>query len=122
VNMTPVSGSGWNQRTWADGSTAAHLNTMFNRCSPGYFQAMDTSFVAGRDFNPHDDLNAPKVAIVNEEFARKTFAGRNPIGLTFRREEFGDTPDSVFQVVGLIRNTKYYELREDFKPIVFVPE
>jgi predicted permease len=122
VDMTPVSGSGWNQNTWADGSTGARLDTMFNRCGPGYFQAMGTSFIAGRDFNQHDDLNAPKVAIVNEEFARKTFPGKNPVGLTFRREESGDHPDPVFQVVGLIRNTKYYELREDFKPIVFVPE
>ena len=122
VDMTPVSGSGWNEDTWADGATRAHLNTMFNRCGPGYFDAMGTAFVAGRDFNEHDDLTAPKVAVVNEEFARKTFPGKNPVGLTFRREERAGTPDSVFQVIGLVRNTKYYELREDFKPIVFVPE
>jgi predicted lysophospholipase L1 biosynthesis ABC-type transport system permease subunit len=83
---------------------------------------MDTKFVAGRDFNEHDDLSAPKVAIVNEAFAQKIFKGKNPVGQYFRREEFGDTPDSQFLVVGLIRNTKYYELREDFKPIAFVPE
>jgi hypothetical protein len=83
---------------------------------------MGVPFVTGRDFDPHDDLAAPKVAIVNEEFARKIFQGKNPIGRTFRREEFGDTPDSQFLVVGLVRNTKYYELREDFQPIAFVPE
>jgi predicted lysophospholipase L1 biosynthesis ABC-type transport system permease subunit len=36
--------------------------------------------------------------------------------------ESADKPDSVFLVVGLIRNTKYYELREDFRPIAYVPE
>jgi putative ABC transport system permease protein len=65
---------------------------------------------------------SPRVAIVNEEFAHKVFQGKNPIGRTFRREEFGDTPDSQFLVVGLVRNTKYYELREDFQPIAYVPE
>ena len=39
---------------------------------------MGTSFVAGRDFDEHDNLSAPKVAIVNEEFARKIFPGKNP--------------------------------------------
>jgi len=108
--------------TWTDGSNIPRVDTLFNQCSPGYFRTMGTSFLAGRDFNEHDDLSAPRVAVVNEQFARKIFGGRNPVGLTFRREESGDTPDSVFQVVGLVRNTKYYELREDPRPIAFVPE
>ena len=122
VDMTPVSGSGWDQTSWADGGTGPHIDTLYNRASPGYFQTMGTSFVAGRDFNEHDDLSAPKVAIVNEEFAKKIFQGRNPVGLSFRREESADKADSLFVVVGLIRNTKYFELREDFRPIAFVPE
>jgi predicted permease len=93
---------------------------MFNRCGPGYFATMGTSFVAGRDFDEHDNLSSPKVAIINEEFARKIFPGKNPIGQTCGRQEGADHADTMFQVVGLIRNTKYYELREDFKPIAFV--
>jgi predicted permease len=122
VDMTPVSGSGWDQLSWADGSAGPREDTLFNRCGPGYFRTMGTSFVAGRDFNEHDDLTAPKVAIVNEAFAKKIFQGRNPVGLSFRREESADKPDSLFLVVGMVRNTKYYELREDFRPIAFVPE
>jgi putative ABC transport system permease protein len=121
VNMTPVSGSGWDQLVWAEGSRDPRVDVNFNRGGPGYFQTMGTSFVAGRDFDPHDTLTAPKVAIVNEEFARKIFHGKNPVGLSFRREEGADKPDSLFLVVGLVRNTKYYELREDFRPIAFVP-
>jgi predicted permease len=122
VDMTPVSGSGWDQLSWADGSPGPRVDTMYNRAGPGYFQTMGTSFAAGHDFNEHDDLSSPKVAIVNEEFAKKVFQGRNPVGLSFHREEFADKPDSLFLVVGLVRNTKYYELREDFRPIAFVPE
>ncbi|HXJ38604.1 MAG TPA: ABC transporter permease [Bryobacteraceae bacterium] len=121
VDMTPVSGSGWDQNTWADGSTGPKTDTMYNRISGAYFQTMGTTIIAGRDFGEHDNLSAPKVAIVNEEFVKKIFSGQNPVGRTFRREESADKPDSVFQVVGVIRNTKYYELREDFKPIAFVP-
>jgi predicted permease len=122
VDMTPVSGAGWDQNAWEPGFGGPKLDVMFNRCGPGYFQTMRTSFAAGRDFDEHDDLSSPKVAIVNEEFARKVFQGKNPIGRTFRREEFGNTPDSQFIVVGLVRNTKYYDLREDFRPIAFVAE
>jgi predicted permease len=94
---------------------------MFNRAGPGYFRTMGTSFVAGRDFDEHDNLTSPKVAIVNEEFARKVFHGQNPVGRSFRREESADKPDTLLLVIGLVRNTKYYELREDFRPIAIVP-
>ena len=120
VGMTPVSGSGWDQNVWAEGSAAAPVDALFNRAGPGYFRTMGTSFVAGRDFEEHDNLTAPKVAIVNEEFARQIFHGANPVGHLFRRQESADKPDTTFLVVGLVRNTKYYELREDFRPIAFV--
>ncbi|MGD0362435.1 MAG: ABC transporter permease [Bryobacteraceae bacterium] len=122
VGMTPVSGSGWDQNAWADGSAGPRVDAMFNRVGPGYFRTMGTSFVAGRDFDEHDRLTAPKAAIVNEEFARTIFHGKNPVGQSFRREESASKPDTLFLVVGLVRNTKYYELREDFRPIAFVPE
>ena len=122
VDMTPISGSGWDQNVWADGSSGPRIDGMFNRVGPGYFRTMGTPFMAGRDFDEHDNLTAPKVAIVNEEFAKKIFHGQNPVGRSFRREESADKPDSLFLVVGLVRNTKYYELREDFRPIAFVPE
>ena len=59
---------------------------------------------------------------MNEGFARMIFHGKNPVGRLFRREESANKPDTLFLVVGLVRNTKYYELREDFRPIAFVPE
>jgi putative ABC transport system permease protein len=122
VGMTPVGGGGWDQNVYAEGSKSAPVDGLFNRCGPGYFRTMGTSFVAGRDFDEHDNLAAPKVAIVNEEFARKIFPGKNPIGQSFRRLEGANQPDAQFLVVGLVKNTKYYELREDFQPIAFVSE
>lgn len=120
VDMTPVSGSGWDQNVWADGTSDAKQDVLFNHAGPGYFATMGTSFVAGRDFDAHDNRSAPNVAVVNEEFVKKVFHGKNPIGQAFRREEFGDKPDTVLQVVGVVRNTKYFELKEDFRPIAFV--
>src|SRR5580698_8158647 len=122
VDMAPVGGGGWDQNAWEPGYGGPKLDVQFNHVGPGYFHTMGTTFVAGRDFNERDDLNSPQVAIVNEEFARKIFQGKNPVGRVFRREEFGNTPDAEFLEVGVVRNTKYYELREDFKPIGYFPE
>ena len=48
--------------------------------------------------------------------------GANPIGKVFKFEGEAGKPDRPFQVVGLVRDTKYYELREDFPPITFLPK
>jgi predicted permease len=121
VSFTPVSGSGWNDRVRPEGATSESVLSNFNRVSPAYFQTMGTALLAGRDFDDRDTLSASKVAIVNEAFAKKVFGGSNPVGRTFRVEGEAGKPDPVYQIVGVVRNTKYYELREDFIPISFVP-
>jgi len=121
VFLTPVSGAGWDGTVWADGTSDAHKLAMFNQIGPGYFRTMGTAFAAGRDFDQRDHLKAPRVAIVNDQFAKTFFHGQNPVGRAFRLERGPGQTDDVFQIIGLVRNTKYYELREDFQPIAFLP-
>ncbi|MDR3699319.1 MAG: ABC transporter permease [Candidatus Sulfopaludibacter sp.] len=122
VNLTPVSGSGWDENAWADGTNGKHTDCFFNRVSPDYFRTMGTGLVGGRDFTDRDTLGAAKIAIVNEAFARIIFGGGNPVGRSFRVEGQAGKPDPVYQVVGMVRNTKYYEIREEFMPLAFFPE
>jgi hypothetical protein len=82
---------------------------------------MGTPVIAGREFNEGDTLSSPQVAIVNELFAAKFFNGANPVGRTFHREVEKGKQEPLFQIVGLVKNTKYYQLREDFLPIGFFP-
>jgi hypothetical protein len=82
---------------------------------------MGTPLLAGRDFNSHDDLGAPKVALVNQSFAKRFFAGKNPVGRSFRVEELAAKTDSVYEVVGLVGDTRYNELREQEPDIAFFP-
>lgn len=123
VWFTPISGSGWNNDIGPDGTVAAASGkeAFFNRVGPDYFKTMGTGLIAGREFSEHDTVGSPKVAIVNEEFARKFFKGANPVGRTFRQEAEAGKPEPLFQIIGLVRNTKYYELREDFRPVGFFP-
>jgi len=66
-------------------------------------------------------LSSPQVAIVNETFARKYYNSAQIVGRTFRLEAPAGKPEKLFQIVGVVKNTKYYELREDFRPQGFFP-
>ena len=123
TNSVPISGESWDENVGIDSAPAAtsHKKSWFNRISPGYFQTMGTHLVAGRDFDDHDTLGSAKVAIINEEFANKFLPGMNPLGHTFRLEAGPGKPEPLFQIVGLVQNTKYNELREEFRPIGFFP-
>jgi len=118
--IVPVSGQGWNDNVNVKGSDAQRRISNFNRVSPQYFQTMGTSLIAGRDFLDTDTASSPRVAIVNQMFARDFFGGANPIGRTFGVIQGGGKPDELYEVVGLVKNTKYSNLREEFTPIAFV--
>jgi len=96
--------------------TAAARSVMFN-ISPDYLRAAGTALVAGRTFSWHDDLVAPRVAIVNREFARIVFgAGSNAIGRFFKRRDGSRT-----EVVGVVEDGKYTNLIESPQPAMFLP-
>jgi hypothetical protein len=73
-------------------------------------------FLAGRDFDERDTVSAPKVRS-STRFSQRIFGRENPVGRSFRVQGQAGKPNPIYQVVGLMRNTKYNELREDFKPI-----
>src|SRR6185295_16892005 len=89
--IVPVSGSGWNNNIVIDGQKQKDVAN-FNSVGAGYFKTMGTPILAGRDFDVHDTAGGEKVVIVTELFARKFFAGKNPIGQVFQIEEPPGTP------------------------------
>ena len=118
-SIIPISGNGWNQNILID--RKAKGLSWFSRITPGYFKTLGTPFLAGRDFDDHDSLNAPKAAIVNETFASKILGGGSPLGKTFHLEMGSGEPDPLYQVVGLVKDTKYGRLKEDARSIAFFP-
>ena len=85
--------------------------------SPDYFHAAGTTLRAGRSFTLHDDKGAPRVAVVNEEFACRLFGGsEKAIGNYFKM------PDgSRVAVVGVAQDGKYSSLTENPTPAVYMP-
>ncbi|MGB7471110.1 MAG: ABC transporter permease, partial [Candidatus Acidiferrum sp.] len=92
----------------------------FNLVSPGFFKTMQTQMIAGRDFDLHDVAGSPLVAIVNETFARSIAKTENPIGVMFRVRRLG-TIIGTYEIVGLVKDTKYIDLREKPWGIVYLP-
>ncbi len=64
---------------------------VFNVSTPDYFKTLQVPIVRGRDFNDGDRLDAPFVAIINEQLAKDAFPGVDPIGRTIRA---ASTPSS----------------------------
>ncbi len=92
----------------------------FNLVSPGFFNTMQTQMIAGRDFDLHDVAGSPLVAIVNETFARSIAKTENPIGAMFRVRRLG-TIIGTYEIVRLVEDTKYIDLREKPWGIVYLP-
>jgi predicted permease len=90
--------------------------------SPGYFQTMGIPIVSGRDFLPTDTGSSQHVAIVNQAFVRSLLNGANPIGLTLRTHPEPDFPATDYQIVGVIPDTKYNDLRGETPPMTFAPQ
>src|SRR5207244_2791622 len=85
------------------------------------FDFSPLKMLAGRDFDERDTLNSPPAAIVNERFAREVLGGSNPLGVTFYVAR-GKPEERIYQIVGLVGNTKYRDVREQFQPIIFLAE
>ncbi len=97
-------------------ANAAAEPALYN-ITPEYFDAAGTALLAGRTLAWHDDKNAPRVAIVNREFAGKLFGSTtNALGKYFKRRD-----GTRIQVVGIVEDGKYGSLAEDPQPAMFLP-
>src|ERR1039457_6764388 len=77
--------------------------------SPDYFRAAETPLLSGRTLSWHDDKNAPRVAVVNREFASRIFGSvTNAVGRYYKMRD-----GTRVQVVGIAADGKYLTLAED---------
>jgi hypothetical protein len=94
-----------------------------NGVSPGWFDTYEVRRTAGRGFRETDGAGAPLVAIVNPAFARKFLGGATPIGRIIRQVGLGasDRPVPQLEIVGVVEDTPYNQLRDSSPPIAYVP-
>jgi predicted permease len=124
IGQTPPLFLGWtNSSVFAEDAvdftpTKAVADPITYSVSPDYFHAAETALLSGRTFTTHDDMNAPRVAVINATFARKVFGSvTNAVGRYFKVSD-----GTRVQVVGLVQDGKYTaNLAEDAAPAVFFP-
>lgn len=111
----------------------AHPEPYMNEISPNYFATLGVPILNGRDFRatdtgeikhrpeePPDRGWEPATVMINESFAKKYFAGRNPVGL---HVGFGSDPGTPadMEVIGVVKDIKYTNLRDEIPPQAYLP-
>jgi predicted permease len=122
ASMVPLlAGSNWGTDVYVQGfrrDPDTDANARYNEVSAGYFRALGVPLLAGREFTEADVLGAPKVAIVNEAFAKKFGLGRDAVGKSMGT---GDKETLDMQIIGVVQDTKYSEVKQKVPPLFFAP-
>jgi hypothetical protein len=104
------------QRVLLPGRRPSEREETFYRVSPGYFAALRTPLLSGRDFTFQDNDNEPVATVVNQAFARRYFGNEAVLGREFRRDD-----GARHQIVGLAADSHFGSLRGGPEPIAYMP-
>ncbi|HUQ83019.1 MAG TPA: ADOP family duplicated permease [Gemmatimonadaceae bacterium] len=122
VPLTVNSGSS-NGRSAVIGarSEEEHVEFALSHVGPRYFATLGIRVVQGREFGFADRVGTPRVAIANEEFARRYFSGASPVGqrVRFAGKDTGSVAD--FEIVGVVANTKHNTIGEEQRAALYYP-
>jgi putative ABC transport system permease protein len=113
-----LSGEGSNGFIWINGAPTTNTLAYFLGVSPDWRRVMNIPLANGRDLRDTDQASG--AAIVNEAFAKEYLPGRNPVGQWFERE-LGTSARPRYEIVGVVRNARYRNIREAMTPTAYVP-
>jgi predicted permease len=117
-----LGGSNWGNDVSVEGFKAGpdtDTNSRYNEIGPDYFRTLGIPLIAGREFTRADGKGAPKVVVVNETFAKKFNLGRQAVGKHIGNRGNDAPLDS--EIVGLVQDAKYSEVKDAIPPLFFRP-
>jgi len=121
--LVPIlAGSSWGTDVAVEGFEAGpdtDDNARFNEIGLGYFRTLGIPLLAGRDFTRSDAFDAPKVAIVNETFARKFNIEGDVVGRRMSTDT--DAGELDIEIVGFMPDMKYNEVKREAPPLFVLP-
>jgi predicted permease len=119
-SLVPIlSGDSWGSDVRVQGfdkTPDTDANARFNAIGPSYFSLLGIPLLSGREFTPSDGIGTPKVAIVNEAFAKKFGLGRDAVG-----KLMGQGDSLNVQIVGLVKDAKYNSVKDQIPPLFYFP-
>lgn len=117
--VSPLSGSLWMYSVEVPGYPAKPIPMAYtNAVGPGYFATIGSQLIRGREFTRRDRQGSPYVAVVNEQMANKFWPGRDAVGQRFKAAALGN---NEVEIVGVVRDSIYRDLREPRQTILYVP-
>ena len=123
ASMVPlIAGSSWGNSVSVEGFEAGpdtNTGSRYNEIGAGFFGVLKIPLMSGREFVASDVVGSAKVALVNEAFARKFNLGRDAVGKWMHAGGRGDELDT--QIVGLVQDAKYSDVKDEIPPQYFVP-
>ncbi|HEY6307531.1 MAG TPA: ABC transporter permease [Candidatus Angelobacter sp.] len=117
--VTPAGGDKWGEEISVEGyvpHAGENMEIYANSVDRDYFATLGTPILLGRTFGPQYTPSAPLATIISQSAARRYFAGRDPIGHQVQFQ--GDKRN--FEIVGVAADAKYRNMREDFRPVMYV--
>ena len=122
VSLVPlIAGDNYGSNVSVDGFAAGldtDTHSMYNEVGAGFFSTLGIPMVEGREFTPNDGANSPKVAVVNEAFAKKFSPGQRIVG---KRMQIGSGKANDIEIVGLVKNAKYSQVKDAVPPVFYIP-
>ena len=117
-----LSGSNWGNSVVVQGYDCGpdvDCGSRFNQIGADYFKTLGVQVISGREFTTSDREGSQRVAIINEEFAKKFNLGKDAVG-KFMGDD--DETDSLnIQIVGVVPNVKYSQVKDTIPPVFYRP-
>jgi predicted permease len=108
ATYTPMEDNNWGSGVKVQGDPNLNKGASWVKGTPEYFDSVGTHVVMGRGFTSQDTMNAPSVAVVNQEFVKQFFGNRNPIGHRFGYDDPAHPgTDGAHEIVGVVEDTTY---------------
>jgi macrolide transport system ATP-binding/permease protein len=119
---TPMESNNWGTGVKVHGDPDLNKGASWVKGTSEYFDSVGTLVVMGRGFTSQDTLNAPPVAVVNQEFVKQFFGKRNPIGHRFGGSGPGKAGmDGAHEIVGVVEDTTYTSVYWKNHAMYFLP-
>jgi predicted permease len=118
TTFIPLTGGGWVHDVEVG---AAGGSSNFSYVSPTFFATMGIPVLEGRNFTDDDTMDKPLVVVVNQAFVRKYVPAGSPLGVQVRVQPEPGFPPRICQIIAVVPDTKYADLRSDPPTQVFAP-
>ncbi|HVN92986.1 MAG TPA: ABC transporter permease [Terracidiphilus sp.] len=122
ATYTPMEDNNWDSGVKVQGDPNLNKSASWVKVTPEYFDAVGTHVLMGRGITLQDTMNAPSVAVVNQEFVKQFFGNRNPIGHRFGFDDpLHPGEDGAHQIVGVVEDTTYTSVYWKNHAMYFLP-